>query len=93
MTGTSSDQMCPLPGHRRQGPGPFHRPLDPVRAGAKVSKMSVDICDADGLRIIYDRAERAATLRVRPGGPVEVAGLVRLDGTWEQPVLELDGPR
>ena len=88
LAGTSADQVLALPPTVGSGKVRFTVPSIPFGPGDY--HVSVAITDPDGL-ITYDLADRATTLRVRPGA-IEVAGLVRLEGSWERAALELEQP-
>ena len=80
MAASSEDQAYVLPAMVGKGQARFSVPSIPFGPGDYL--VSVDVRDADGL-VVFDQADRAARLRVR-SGPVEVNGLVRLEGGWEQ---------
>jgi lipopolysaccharide transport system ATP-binding protein len=87
VAASNEDQACVLPSTVGKGEVRFSVPSIPFGPGDYL--VSVDIRDADGL-VAFDQADRAARLRVRSGA-VEVNGLVRLEGGWEQqatPALE-----
>jgi lipopolysaccharide transport system ATP-binding protein len=81
IAAASSDQTCILPA--TPGPGVARFAIPSVPFGPGDYLVSVEVRDSDGL-VVFDHADRAARLRVRSGA-VEVNGLVRLEGGWEQP--------
>jgi ABC-2 type transport system ATP-binding protein/lipopolysaccharide transport system ATP-binding protein len=90
VAASSEDQACVLPAATGEGSVRFAVPSIPFGPGDYL--VSVDVRDGDGL-VVFDQADRAARLRVR-SGPVEVNGLVRLEGGWEhQAAAPVEQPR
>jgi lipopolysaccharide transport system ATP-binding protein len=89
VTGSSEDQAYVLP--TRVGTGQVRFSIPAVPFGPGDYLVSIEVRDGGSL-VLFDFADRVARLRVR-SGPVEVNGLVRLDGAWEpQASVTLEQP-
>ena len=89
LAGTPNDQAGILPARQGKGQARFVVPSLPFGPGDYL--VSIDLTDADFM-VTFAQLDRMARLRVRPG-QTDVAGLLRLEGSWNHALVEADQPK